>query len=143
MKESTNERRKELLDDIAMQHAMGHETLGTAVRRLRLEVTGLDQDTFAAMCKMSTKALYQIEKDKGNPTISTIEGILRKFGLRLGLTRTSTTPYTPPIVQHKPVSKAPVRGANPQRKYAGQLSKVATLKATAKAKDGDKDEGNV
>lgn len=134
MKENTNEQRKELLDDIAKQHAMGHETLGTAIRRLRLEVTGFDQDTFAAMCKMSTKALYQIEKDKGNPTISTIEGILRKFGLRLGLTRTTTTPYTPPLVQHKPASKASVRGANPKRK----LSRVATLRATAKVKDGDK-----
>lgn len=39
--------------------------------------------TFAAMCSMSTKAMYIIKKDKGNPTISPIEAILRKFGLRL------------------------------------------------------------
>lgn len=138
MKEITNERRKKLIDDIMMQHEMGNETLGTSVRRLRLEVTGLDQDTFAAMCNMSTKALYQIEKDKGNPTISTIEAILRKFGLRLGLTIAAKTTYTPPLGQHKPASKVPARGANPQRKYAGQLSRVATLRATAKAKDHDK-----
>lgn len=132
MKESANERRRELIDDIVMQHVTGIETLGTAIRRLRLEVTGLDQETFAVMCNMSTKALYQIEKDKGNPTISTIDAILRKFGLRLGLTMAATTLYTPPLRQLKPVSKMPVRGANPKRKTAGQLGSVAT-----KTKDSD------
>lgn len=142
MKENTGERRREIIDDIVMQHATGIETLGTAIRRLRLEVTGLDQETFAVMCNMSIKALYQIEKDKGNPTISTIEAILRKFGLRLGLTKASTTLYTPPLGQQKPASKAPTRGANPKRKYAGPLSRVATLRTTAKAKDGDKGRPN-
>ncbi|WP_454870050.1 helix-turn-helix domain-containing protein [Pseudomonas lini] len=136
MKENTNERRRDLIDDIVMQHVTGIETLGTAIRRLRLEVTGFDQETFAAMCKMSTKALYQIEKDKANPTVNTLEAILRKFGLRLGLT-IATTLYTPPLGQQKPVSKAPVRGANPKRKSAGQLNRVATLRATTKTKDGD------
>ena len=136
MKENSNERRREVIDDIVMQHVRGIETLGTAIRRLRLEVTGFDQETFAAMCKMSTKALYQIEKDKANPTVSTLEAILRKFGLRLGLTMAATTLYTPPLGQQKPVSKAPVRGAKPKRKSAGQLNRVATLRATTK--DGDK-----
>ncbi|WP_447788794.1 MULTISPECIES: helix-turn-helix domain-containing protein [Pseudomonas] len=136
MKENANERRRELIDDIVMQHVTGIETLGTAIRRLRLEVTGFDQETFASMCKMSTKALYQIEKDKANPTVNTLEAILRKFGLRLGLT-IATTLYTPPLGQQKPVSKAPVRGANPKRKSAGQLNRVATLRATTKTKDGD------
>jgi DNA-binding XRE family transcriptional regulator len=138
MKENTNEGRRELIDDIVTQHGIGTETLGTSIRRLRLEVTGLDQETFAAMCNMSTKALYQIEKDKGNPTISTIDAILRKFGLRLGLTMAATTLYTPPLGQQKPVSKAPVRGANPKRRSAGQLHRVATLRATTKTKDGVK-----
>ncbi|MCP1457521.1 MULTISPECIES: helix-turn-helix domain-containing protein [Pseudomonas] len=105
MKENTGERRREIIDDIVMQHVTGIETLGTAIRRLRLEVTGLDQETFAAMCNMSTKALYQIEKDKGNPTINTLEAILRKFGLRLGLTKAATNLYSPPLVQQKPVSE--------------------------------------
>ncbi len=56
-----------------------------AIRRLRLEVTGFDQQTFAQMCGMSTRALYQLETDKGNPTLSTVDSILRKFGLRMGL----------------------------------------------------------
>jgi len=130
MKENTNERRRELIDDIVMQHVTGIETLGTTIRRLRLEVTGLDQETFAVMCNMSTKALYQIEKDKGNPTLSTIEAILRKFGLRLGLTKSAATLYTPPPRQQKTTPQMPVRGANPKRKTAAQLG--------TKAKGGDK-----
>ncbi|WP_374437982.1 helix-turn-helix domain-containing protein [Pseudomonas panipatensis] len=115
MKTITPEERRLLIDDIAMQHTMGVETLGMAIRRLRLEVTGLDQETFAAMCRMSTKALYLIEKDKGNPTINVIDGILRKFGLNLGLVRSTQTTGMP-SERHKQVSKAPVRGASPQRK---------------------------
>ncbi|MNN92631.1 hypothetical protein D3C81_2109410 [compost metagenome] len=82
-----------------------------------------------------------IENDKGNPTISTVEAILRKFGLRLGLTMRTTTTYTPPLGQHKLVSQSPARGSSPKRTYAGQLSRVTTRKATAqtKIKDGDKD----
>jgi DNA-binding XRE family transcriptional regulator len=130
MKENINERRRELIDDIVMQHVTGIETLGTAIRRLRLEVTGLDQETFAVMCNMSTKALYQIEKDKGNPTLSTIEAILRKFGLRLGLTKSATTLYTPPPKPQKTTPQMPIRGVNPKRKTAAQLG--------TKAKDGEK-----
>ncbi|WP_434572334.1 helix-turn-helix domain-containing protein [Pseudomonas sp. Z3-8] len=130
MKENINERRRELIDDIVMRHVTGIETLGTAIRRLRLEVTGLDQETFALMCNMSTKALYQIEKDKGNPTLSTIEAILRKFGLRLGLTKSATTLYTPPTKPQKATPQMPIRGVNPKRKIAAQLG--------TKAKDGNK-----
>ena len=104
MKENSGERRKEIIDDIVMQHVTGIETLGAAIRRLRLEVTGLDQETFAVMCSMSTKALYQIEKDKGNPTINTLETILRKFGLRLGLTKAATNLYSPPLVPSRRAS---------------------------------------
>ncbi|MDT4889824.1 hypothetical protein FQZ97_1265780 [compost metagenome] len=64
---------------------LGRETLGVSIRRLRVEVTGLDQDTFASMCKMSTKALYQLESDKGNPTIGTLDNILNKFGMKMTL----------------------------------------------------------
>jgi len=133
MKKNTGEQRREIIADIVMQHVTGIETLGTAIRRLRLEVTGLDQETFALMCNMSTKALYQIEKDKGNPTINTLECILRKFGLRLGLTKAATSIYAPPPQKRKTDPKMPVRGANPRRKTAAQLGSVVT-----KTKDGGK-----
>lgn len=134
MNANSSEQRKQLIADILKQHETGNETLGTAIRRLRLEVTGFDQETFAAMCGLSTKALYQIEKDKGNPSIGTVDAILRKFGLRLGLTVATKTAQTPTLGQNPPASKTPARGSNPQRKYAGQLSRAVTLRAAAKAK---------
>jgi DNA-binding phage protein len=124
----TPEQRKALIDDIMLQFQQGNETLGTAIRRLRLEVTGFDQETFAGMCKMSTRALYQIEKDKGNPTLNTIDAILRKFGLRMGLTSAAKTTPSPTLGQAKPASKTPGRGANPHRKYVGQVTKAAKAK---------------
>ncbi|MFP6850035.1 MAG: helix-turn-helix transcriptional regulator [Pseudomonas sp.] len=85
MKNMTGEQRKQLIAEIIQQHTDGELSLGMAIRRLRLEVTGFDQQTFAQMCGMSTRALYQLETDKGNPTLNTVDSILRKFGLRMGL----------------------------------------------------------
>lgn len=85
MKTMTGEQRRQLIEEIIRQHTDGELTLGMAIRRLRLEVTGFDQQTFAQMCGMSTRALYQLETDKGNPTLSTVDSILHKFGLRMGL----------------------------------------------------------
>lgn len=85
MNPTTGEQRKQLIEEIIRLHTEGELTLGMAIRRLRLEVTGFDQETFAQMCGMSTRALYQLETDKGNPTLNTLDSILRKFGLRMGL----------------------------------------------------------
>ncbi|MBU1330948.1 MAG: helix-turn-helix domain-containing protein [Gammaproteobacteria bacterium] len=85
MKTMSGELRKQLIDEIIQRHTDGELTLGMAIRRLRLEVTGFDQESFAQMCGMSTRALYQLETDKGNPTLNTIDSIVRKFGLRMGL----------------------------------------------------------
>ncbi|WP_090276391.1 helix-turn-helix domain-containing protein [Halopseudomonas litoralis] len=85
MKAMTGEERKQLIEEIIRMHTDGELTLGMAIRRLRLEVTGFDQETFAQMCGMSIRALYQLETDKGNPTLSTVDSILRKFGLRMGI----------------------------------------------------------
>ena len=102
--------RQRIIDDVLQRHAAGLESLGTAIRRLRLEVTGLDQESFAMMCRISTRALYQLERDKGNPTLGTLDGILRLFGLRmvLGAMR-SDIPVASEVV--KPVAKK--RGTRP------------------------------
>lgn len=140
MKSITHEQRKALIDDIKMQHEKGSETLGISIRRLRLEVTGFDQKTFATMCNMSTKALYQIETDKGNPTLSTIDSILRKFGLRLGLASIIRDIPAPTLGAQKPVAKTPARGANPRRKSEVQPASPATARreqAPARQQDGE------
>lgn len=114
----TGEQRKQLIEEIIQQHTDGEITLGMAVRRLRLEVTGFDQETFAHMCGISTRALYQLETDKANPTLRTVESILRKFGLRIGLMSTQPTGKLRTAALNAPeiATRSVSRGTKPNRK---------------------------
>lgn len=114
----TGEQRKQLIEEIIQQHTADEITLGMAVRRLRLEVTGFDQETFAHMCGISTRALYQLETDKGNPTLRTVESILRKFGVRMGLMSVQPTGKLRTAALHaSDIAARPVsRGTKPNRK---------------------------
>lgn len=117
MKAMTGEGRKQLVEEIIRMHADGQLTLGMAVRRLRLEVTGFDQETFARMCGMSIRALYQLETDKGNPTLSTVDSILRKFGLRMGIMAAMRSNVRPASAVKSSSASEPAiaRGAKPKR----------------------------
>ncbi len=81
------EQRKQLLDEIAQLQASGELTLGQAARRLRKEITGLQQERFARMCKISLRSLRQLEQDEGNPTLATLNAVFSPFGMRIGLVR--------------------------------------------------------
>lgn len=74
-----------ILDDLKQQLLAGSVTIGAAVKRLRTEVTGLRQEQFAAMCKISLRTLRQIEQDAGNPTIQTLNQVFKPFGMRVGI----------------------------------------------------------
>lgn len=74
-----------ILDELKEQLAAGTVTIGAAVKRLRTEVTGLRQEQFAGMCKISLRTLRQIEQDDGNPTIQTLNQVFRPFGMRVGV----------------------------------------------------------
>lgn len=63
----------------------GSITLGQAVIRLRLEITGLSQARFAKMCKISERSLLQIEQNAGNPTVKSLNKVMRPFGLTVGI----------------------------------------------------------
>lgn len=89
MKKLQLEERAQLVEDIVKRNAAGLDPIGASIRRLRLEVTGLDQETFAAMCKMSTKSLYELESGKSNPKLSTLDAVLRLFGVRMGMVMTA------------------------------------------------------
>ncbi|MCS8413173.1 helix-turn-helix domain-containing protein [Pseudomonas aeruginosa] len=97
MKKLQPEERAQLVEEIVKRNAAGLDTIGTSIRRLRLEVTGLDQETFAAMCKMSTKSLYELESGKSNPKLSTLEAVLRLFGVRMGMVMAVKMPAATPI----------------------------------------------
>ena len=98
MKKLQPEERAQLVEDIVKRNAAGIDSIGTSIRRLRLEVTGLDQETFAAMCKMSTKSLYELESGKSNPKLITLEAVLRLFGVRMGMVMTAKDKPTATLV---------------------------------------------
>ncbi|MBF8795700.1 helix-turn-helix transcriptional regulator [Pseudomonas monteilii] len=98
MKKLQPEERAQLVEDIVKRNAAGLDPIGTSIRRLRLEVTGLDQETFAVMCKMSTKSLYELESGKSNPKLSTLEAVLRLFGVRMGMVMTAKDKPTGTVV---------------------------------------------
>ena len=89
MKELSLEERKAHIQAVADEVAQGKLTLGGAVKRLRENVLGVNQERFAMACKISKRALSQLEVDSGNPTLATLEAVFRKFGLIISLSHLS------------------------------------------------------
>lgn len=85
MKEMPLEERKAYIQSVAQEVAQGRLTLGGAVKRLRENLLGINQERFAIACKISKRALSQLEVDSGNPTLATLEAVFKKFGLTIGL----------------------------------------------------------
>ncbi|MEZ4461793.1 MAG: helix-turn-helix transcriptional regulator [bacterium] len=79
--------RDAFFDEVVSAVNDGKMTWGEAVRALRVEVTGLNQAAFARAVKISERTLRQLELDAGNPTLETLNAVLRPFGLKLGLRR--------------------------------------------------------
>ncbi len=77
--------RNRVLNELQQQLASGEITIGAAVRGLRKEVTGLQQARFAQMCKLSLRALRQLELDEGNPTVQTLNSVFNPFGMQVGI----------------------------------------------------------
>ncbi|WP_235869707.1 MULTISPECIES: helix-turn-helix domain-containing protein [Pseudomonas] len=89
MKEMTLEERKAYIQTVADEVAQGRLTLGGAVKRLRENILGVNQERFAMACKISKRALSQLEVDSGNPTLATLEAVFKKFGLKISLSHLS------------------------------------------------------
>jgi len=87
--------RQALLAQLQAELLDGRTGIGAAVRRLRTELTGLRQDQFARMCRISLNTLQQLEHDQGNPTVRTLNAVFAPFGMRVGI-----------------VSRTPPAGAN-------------------------------
>jgi len=67
--------------------AQGTLEISEAVRRLRVEVTGLHQTQFAKMCKISVRTLVHIEHGEGNQMLKSLNAVFRPFGLKMGVVR--------------------------------------------------------
>ena len=76
-----------LIQGIEQGLAQGTLQIGEAVRRLRVEVTGLHQSQFARMCKISVRTLVHIEHGEGNQTLKSLNAVFRPFGLQMGVVK--------------------------------------------------------
>ncbi|TLX54002.1 transcriptional regulator [Stutzerimonas nosocomialis] len=79
------EERDRLIRAICQDVAEGRLDMPEAIRQLRVEVTGLNQATFARMCKISMRALNHLEHGDGNPTLKTLQSVFKVFGMRISL----------------------------------------------------------
>ena len=76
-----------LIESVEQGLAEGTLQLGEAVRRLRVEVTGLHQGQFARMCRISLRTLVHIEHGEGNQTLKLLNAVFRPFGLQMGVVK--------------------------------------------------------
>lgn len=59
-------------------------TVGQASRRMR-KIAGMTQTEYAEkILKIYPRVLMEVERDRGNPTLETLEKIARPFGLKVG-----------------------------------------------------------
>jgi transcriptional regulator with XRE-family HTH domain len=86
--------RQALLTELQSALMDGRTSIGAAVRRLRTELTGLRQDQFAQMCRISLNTLQQLEHDQGNPTVRTLNAVFAPFGMRVGIVPATLQPRT-------------------------------------------------
>lgn len=65
----------------------GDISIGKAIQLLRQNVAQLTQAEYAKLCGVSQRTLAAIESDNANPSIDTMNQLLKLFGLKLGLSR--------------------------------------------------------
>lgn len=102
MKTLSGEEREALLRKLLLETLNGERTRGELLRSLRNEVTGLNQDQYAALVGVSRKTLSDIERDVGSPATQVLNRVFKPFGLKVGL-----VPRHPELLQQLLSSKAP------------------------------------
>lgn len=77
--------RKAVMNDIIKKLLLGNMTQGEALKRLRIDVLGLQQMAYANLVSISRKTLSEIENNKGNYSVEVVNKAFRPFGLVVGL----------------------------------------------------------
>ena len=103
--ETKGQDRADLLNTVQHLVATGELTLGDAVRFLRAGFLRKTRPEFAKLLKVSEPALAQIESNKGNPTLDTLNRIFKPFGLRVGLVANPTSLGTYPALTEEAIQK--------------------------------------
>lgn len=95
----TAAQRKELLEDVAALVQQRTWRLGEAVRFLRAVVLRKNRVDFARLVGISAAALQQLEeRPDANPTLDTVNRVLRPFGGALGIVFPRMSPL-PPVTE--------------------------------------------
>lgn len=81
---STTERNS-VRNEIIKALLLGEMTQGQALRKLRIEMLGVNQQQYMKIVKVSRQTLSNIENDKGNYSVETINQVFKPFGFELGL----------------------------------------------------------
>lgn len=71
-------------DNLILKMYRGEVTLGEFVKGIR-DLNGMTQAQFAKFTKLSRQTIINIEQDKGNYSINTINRVLKMGGLKLGI----------------------------------------------------------
>lgn len=77
--------RNEQRNEIIKQVLEGEISQGQALRKLRIEVLGISQMQYIRLVNVSRQTLSDIENDKGNYSVQTINQVFKPLGLQLGL----------------------------------------------------------
>jgi len=64
---------------------LGKMTQGQTLKKLRIEVLGLNQDAYAELTGVSRKTVSDVENDKGNYSSEIVNKIFKPFGLQTGI----------------------------------------------------------
>lgn len=112
--------RKALLDEVASLVLTGQWRLGEAVRFLRAVVLGRSRPAFAKLVGVSPAALQQLEDwPDANPTLETLNRVLRPFGGAVGLVFPRMVPRPPPTAESETrhaALEAALRGTRRKKK---------------------------
>lgn len=92
--------RKALLEDVAALVHSGEWRFGDAVRFLRAVVLRRNRDAFARLVGISPAALQKLEdRADANPTLDTLNRVLRPFGGAVGLVFPRMEPAPAPSLE--------------------------------------------
>lgn len=87
MPEENKSQRQIIFEELEKAHARGDLDIGSFVKRLRIDVAGMPRAMLAKACHISERSLANIEANEGNPTLNSLNSVLKPFGYRVGPTK--------------------------------------------------------
>lgn len=72
-------------NEIIHQLLLGTISRGQALKMMRVDILGINQVRYSQIAKISRQTLSDIENDKGNYSVETINQAFKPMGLELGI----------------------------------------------------------